>query len=136
MGEGVSPFLPRNGFFFSSVLGFSGSLFVSYSASSSFYGGSNFPTFDSLNEISSANRISSWLIDPLFHTKDPVTCSGFRSHFSPGLRDATGLFRAVGVNLRVFLDRGSPYSSDPDEGCVPGFVLPKSWVLDPDFISL
>ena len=116
--------------------GFSGSLFVSFSALGSFYGGSNFPTFDSLNGISSANIISSRVIDPLVHIKDPIPCSSFRSHFSPGLRDATGLSRAVRVDLRVFLNRGSPHSLDPDVGCVPGIILPKSWVPDPDFRSL
>ena len=126
MEEGVSPSLSQNGFPFIWVsdygFGFSGSLFVSVSVSVSFYGGSNFPSFASHNGFVSRE------IDPLFHMKDPIPYVGFRSHFFTSRQDAAGQSSAVGVEHLVFLGLVYSHSSDLGASCVPGILLPKTWV--------
>ena len=62
MEEGVSPSLPRNGFSFSSELGFSSSLSVSVSVS--VYCGSNFPD--------ASHHTSFYLANPVSSTRKPV----------------------------------------------------------------
>ena len=74
-------------------------------------------------------------IDSLFHKKDSIPHSEFRSHFFPSHRDA-GLSSVVDVIHRVFLARGSPQISEPGVSCMQDIVLPMQWVPDLFFSSL
>ena len=117
MEEGVSPSLSRNGFSFSSELGFSDSLSVSIFVSVSFYGWSSFPeAIEDLNASLSVD-LSETALSGGFpsRTKFPSLGSGFVELVIPPFRPDLGSAPDL-------------VSSDIGECFLLDFERPKAWV--------